>query len=204
MLSRRFYGKALYDELAVPIGLVSSNWGATAIEPWMDPATNALCNTTDAMGATVPLPPPLRRSALGSQSVAAGPQPNTPSVLFNAMIHPFAVGPMGVSSIIWWQGENNLYTRTNYSCQQKALITSWRRWFNAPTAFFGCVALRSCGCPCQCCGLASTHLLVPDLLFQMRQCNARCPTYRYHGARTLVWRQHVRALTICLCAPFLP
>ena len=53
-------------------------------------------------------------------------------VLFNSMIHPFAVGPMSVSIFIWFQGEANLgYGPTAamgqlYGCAQPAMIQMWR------------------------------------------------------------------------------
>ena len=38
-----FYGKYLYDQLNVPIGLVSSTWGGTPIECWSSPKALQNC-----------------------------------------------------------------------------------------------------------------------------------------------------------------
>ena len=105
-----FYGRNLFDALQVPIGLVSSNWGGTIIQSWSDNATNAQCAAEGSSpGATPDAGAP--RNALDyvtpgfEAAVGAGPDPNTGyGVLFNAMINPFAVGPMAVSSFTWFQG----------------------------------------------------------------------------------------------------
>ena len=38
-----FYGRYLYDQLKVPIGLISSSWNATQIESWMSPRALKKC-----------------------------------------------------------------------------------------------------------------------------------------------------------------
>ena len=72
------FGRELFDGLnsVVPIGLVSSNWGGTKIEHWADPAAFKRCNRA-----------------------------SDDSVLYNAMIHPFEVGPMALTGFTWYQGE---------------------------------------------------------------------------------------------------
>jgi sialate O-acetylesterase len=71
-----FYGRYLFDQLQVPIGLVSSNWGGTIIQSWSDNATNAQC--TQAGGApsqeTLEAPLAFADPAFGA---SAGPNPNT-------------------------------------------------------------------------------------------------------------------------------
>ena len=138
-----FYGRYLHDALNVPIGLVSSNWGGTIIQSWSDNATTTVCAAEDA--AVAELAP---RDALSyvtpgfEEAVGAGPDPNNGhGVLFNAMINPFAVGPMAVSSFIWFQGESNNGDAL-YGCRQSAMISSWRQYFNTPSAFFGFVVME--------------------------------------------------------------
>ena len=146
-----FYGKGLYDALHVPIGLVGSSWGGTVIESWITNATNEPClpseqeehSTARAQlrqeevdNITRPL------SVMGNSSKETFPNPNGGfGVLYNAMVQPYVTGPMQLGSIVWWQGENNLYTHSNYSCQQKGLVNSWRAAFNT-SAFFGFVVLE--------------------------------------------------------------
>ena len=69
-----FFARDLFDALgeeAPPMGLVSSSWGGTQIERWMSQADIAPCN--DKASAS----------------------------LYNAMIHPFTVGPMRVTGFAW-------------------------------------------------------------------------------------------------------
>ena len=58
------------------------------------------------------------------------------------MINPFALGPMPLSSMIWFQGEADSSAAAYYSCAQPAMINSWRSYFANPTAFFGFVVLE--------------------------------------------------------------
>jgi hypothetical protein len=40
-----FYAKDLFDKTKIPQGIISSNWGGTIIQSWMDNSTNAKCGT---------------------------------------------------------------------------------------------------------------------------------------------------------------
>eukprot|EP00928_Gymnodinium_smaydae_P041597 TRINITY_DN2812_c0_g1_i1.p1 TRINITY_DN2812_c0_g1~~TRINITY_DN2812_c0_g1_i1.p1 ORF type:complete len:556 (+),score=67.35 TRINITY_DN2812_c0_g1_i1:229-1668(+) len=120
-----FFGKHVYDGLdgKVPIGLISNNWGGTQVEAWMSPETSMPCG---------------HRSA---------------GNLYNAMIHPYTVGPMALTGFTWYQGESDLggdpskpYPNNNYTCTQAAQIQQWRKEFNVPTAFYGVVQLSTWHC----------------------------------------------------------
>lgn len=119
-----FFGRHIFDKLvvdgdAVPIGLISSNWGNTGIERWSPPEALETC---DSKGN---------------------------GDLYNSMIHPFAFGPLSLTGFTWYQGEKNtgsLASAQQYSCQQDALISAWRRRFHNEQAFFGFVQLSTwCG-----------------------------------------------------------
>ena len=52
---------------------------------------------------------------------------NTPTVLFNALIHPLI--PFGIKGVIWYQGESNVQEPEQYATLFPALINDWRdRW----------------------------------------------------------------------------
>lgn len=54
--------------------------------------------------------------------------PNKPSVLYNAMIHPFL--KMTIFGAIWYQGEANAGAPSTYNCTFPAMIDDWRnKWF---------------------------------------------------------------------------
>ena len=137
-----FYAQELQQTLRVPVGAIHTAWGGTNIENWM---------SEQAMDACPKHSPP------GSSEVPA------PSLLFNAMIAPFA--PIVAASFLWWQGarrfcggkhcvsvgasqihyvvlfntpgESNANTVANaqeYSCNQKAMITDLRAKFDGTPA----------------------------------------------------------------------
>ena len=61
-----------------------------------------------------------------SISKMEGPDPNTATVLWNAMIHPFL--NVTIFGAIWYQGEANV-GYTNYNCTFPAMIDDWRaKW----------------------------------------------------------------------------
>lgn len=54
--------------------------------------------------------------------------PQSHSVLYNAMIHPFL--NMTIYGAIWYQGEANAGAPYNYNCTFPAMIDDWRsKWF---------------------------------------------------------------------------
>ena len=148
-----FFAEAL-REPGVPIGLVHTPMGGTAIETWL-PAEVVRTLPEAGVGAEF-----FRRkvaeheAALGNWGEAteewkkvadqaraeghpvpeAPPEPkgvarhNLPSALFNGKVRPLQ--PFAARGVLWYQGESNA-TDTETSCRYgpmlEALITSWRR-----------------------------------------------------------------------------
>jgi len=133
-----FFGRELSSQLSatgeVPIGLISNNWGGTKLEQWAPRSVLDSCNATD------PYPD-------------GGP-------MFNAMISPYAEGPMAISGVTWYQGEADTASSASadqYSCTFPKMISAWRDALHAPNAYFGFVQLSTwCAQP-------------PQSLPQMRQ-----------------------------------
>ncbi len=98
------FGKSLHAALDVPVGLIGSNWGGTAIEPW-----------TPKVGLD-------RVSSLASPNAENGD-------IYNGMIHPLT--PWSLRGIIWYQGESNCGKgdTTIYTDRTRALIEGWRTVF---------------------------------------------------------------------------
>jgi sialate O-acetylesterase len=63
----------------VPLGLVSNNWGGTAVELWVPPPAIAAC-----------------------PGGSGGPSAST-SRLYNSMIAPYVTGPMAAAAVLWFQ-----------------------------------------------------------------------------------------------------
>jgi sialate O-acetylesterase len=103
-----FFGRMLQKTLNVPVGLIQSSWGATAIQVWM---SEDGCKPFDFIKDTSTIKNP----------------PTSPSVLYNAMVNPI-VG-FGIRGAIWYQGESNRVEPENYEKMMPGLITDWRtKW----------------------------------------------------------------------------
>ena len=69
--------------------------------------------------------------------------------LFNAMIHPYMMGPMALTGFTWYQGEANSGSQESantYANHFPTMIEEWRLGFDVPEAYFGFVQL-STWCP---------------------------------------------------------
>ncbi len=104
-----YFGKMLQEVLNVPIGLVSSSWGGTRIEPWI--SQSGLKDFDWVPEAS------LDSKGQVSQKI--------PSALFNAMINPL-VG-FKIKGAIWYQGESNREAPQRYQQLLPALIANWRK-----------------------------------------------------------------------------
>jgi sialate O-acetylesterase len=154
-----FFGRDLYKELNVPVGLINSSWGGTAIEAWTSmPAQSKLKEY-----ATISAPWEAQKAkpwdqakadatyekALAAWKVKASeakaakkPAPrapqkqvdprlsqNHPANLYNGMIEPLL--PYAFRGAIWYQGESNSAKdfRNLYGLQLSTMIQDWRSRF---------------------------------------------------------------------------
>ncbi|NXT32700.1 SIAE acetylesterase, partial [Pelecanoides urinatrix] len=130
-------GRYLYEALRSPVGLVEAAWGGTPIEAWSSRRALRACGLPEDAGSfraglvfCTPLSPALS-SSISPHQLLSGPQ--TPSVLWNAMIHPLL--NMTLRGVAWYQGEANAFLHTDrYNCTFPALIADWRRAFHAGSA----------------------------------------------------------------------
>lgn len=102
----------------VPLGIVNSSFGGTAIEAWM-PADSL---------------PPLPKEQI-SGSMFGIP----PGALFNGMIAPLTALP--VKGTLWYQGEANAGQPGAYVVLLENLMTQWRKAFRQPELPFFIVQL---------------------------------------------------------------
>ncbi|XP_066926705.1 sialate O-acetylesterase-like [Clytia hemisphaerica] len=125
------YGRRLYDQYKIPIGLVDSDWGGTCAEAWSSPEALAKCglkkNSVQTRGDRVRL----KRDVLVERTVYedSNVDPNSYSVLWNSMIRPFL--NMTIKGAIWYQGEHNtIVNKDYYACVFPEMINNWRKkWF---------------------------------------------------------------------------
>ena len=110
-----FFGRALQDDLKVPVGLIHSSWGGTRIEAWMSPAALAAAGVKEGE--------PKKLNA------------NSASALYNGMIYPLLNYP--VRGAIWYQGEANAGQAYKYRTLHPGLVENWRTdWKNPELAFY--------------------------------------------------------------------
>lgn len=151
-----YFGRKLHGELDVPIGLLHSSWGGTAVEAWTSlPAQRTVDELRPVLDAWDEPAEWDEEQALAeyAQKVTAWeqraerlkqegkkaprkPSPptnpalnqNRPANLFNGMLHPLI--PYGIRGAIWYQGERNAKgTAHLYQTQLPTLIADWRsRW----------------------------------------------------------------------------
>ena len=132
-----FFGDRLREELNVPIGLISTSWGGSSVEAWMNPQTLSselpeFAKTLDGYDQLIEehgvvIPRGKKKPKRFNQRM--------PSVLYNKMIHPLV--PFSFRGVIWYQGESNVKKPIQYRKLFPSLIESWRQeWKQGDFPFY--------------------------------------------------------------------
>ncbi len=159
-----FFGRALHKELGVPIGLIGSNWGGTAIEPWLSIEGLSMVEELDELYSAVAAADPSTEAGKAAhaavlkemrawieeaeESLEKGerlaPIPSlpvppggkaAPMQIFNAMISP--ITQYAIRGAIWYQGESNGKEGMTYFHKKRALIEGWRKlWGQGDFPFY--------------------------------------------------------------------
>lgn len=111
-----FFGRHLHNELKVPVGLINTSWGGTAIEPWTPIAG------FESVESLKPIAEQVKAQQAKPEGAKAGP--GGPSHLYNGMVHHLV--PFGIRGAIWYQGESNRSQGVGYEQRMHALINGWR------------------------------------------------------------------------------
>ncbi|MBT3380599.1 MAG: sialate O-acetylesterase [Lentisphaerae bacterium] len=157
-----FFGRSLFEELNVPIGIVHSSWGGTPAEAW---------TSKEDLGRSENLQPILERfqtaleqypekkkaweekveawkekvakqKAEGEKKLARKPRPpmnerhyQRPSGLYNGMI--LSLVPYAIKGATWYQGESNAGRGQQYEELLQTMIANWRRiWGQGDFPFY--------------------------------------------------------------------
>lgn len=126
-----YYGVELFRALDIPIGLVTSHWGGTRIEPWTPPCGFASVPSLKGILDSLPSLKPPTPGVKGLHQ--------QPTVLFNRMLYPFV--PYTFRGAIWYQGESNLSDGAAYCDKMHALLNGWKKVFENPDLKFYFVQL---------------------------------------------------------------
>lgn len=156
-----YFGRKLYKNLDVPIGLINTSWGGTRIEPWTPPVglagvpalaainkevediqTNYRAQLPEKMDAIEAWIAETRKALENNAQLTQMPD-NThplrhqgrPTALYNGMVHPIV--PYAIRGALWYQGESNLRDGMLYHEKMKALINGWREvWGQGDFPFY--------------------------------------------------------------------
>ena len=107
-----FFGRELFKNLNIPIGLVNSSWGGSSCETWAN--VNSLEFVPDFAGKSP------------WQSVDANDN-QTATVLYNGMIAPLI--PFNFAGVCWYQGETNVGRAKQLTELFPSMIEGWRNDF---------------------------------------------------------------------------
>ena len=115
-----FFGRQLWQNLNVPIGLIESAYPGTPVEAW----------TSQSAQNAIPELQQLSAQELAQYNQGYSSLTFVPGTLFNAMIQPLI--PYAMRGVIWYQGEQNAGSAAQgdeYRVQFPTLINDWRyRW----------------------------------------------------------------------------
>jgi sialate O-acetylesterase len=146
-----YFGREIHQKLDIPVGLISTRWGGTRIEPWTP--TAGFQSVPELQGILEEIKtadeehkkemkkflPELEiwiessESALSEGQIPSLPpeiprhsyhDPQAPTALYNAMVHPLI--RFAIRGAIWYQGESNRNDGLIYTKKMEALINGWR------------------------------------------------------------------------------
>lgn len=126
-----FFGRKLYRDLMVPIGLLNNSLGGSQVEPWISAETFRKDACLHPFAAAWEKRWSDYQASLKTNSPLQDLMPHghqtIPSGLYNGMTAPLV--PFGIRGVIWYQGESNADTVENaaaYAPRFQALIRDWR------------------------------------------------------------------------------
>jgi sialate O-acetylesterase len=162
-----FFGRDLQKDIKVPIGLISSNWGATPAEAWMSLRgfgrdemlmpyfSDALAELTAKESIAAEQQRFIAIRDKSDSNATADPtamnksyKPEAyPSALYNGMIAPLT--PLPIKGVIWYQGESDAFPAQSplYRRLFPALIEDWRLAWHEPELPFLYVQLANYDAP---------------------------------------------------------
>ncbi len=103
-----FFARSLTQALGVPVGIVSTSWGGSKIEAWMDPASLAELGYDVAKINADPKVEPRAKCGL----------------LYNGLVAP--VAGFAARGFVWYQGESNRKEAPRYARLMERMAAYWR------------------------------------------------------------------------------
>ncbi|MDY4758667.1 MAG: sialate O-acetylesterase [Bacteroidaceae bacterium] len=117
------FGRELYKNLNIPIGLIQCAYGGSNAEAWISLETArtipALKTQLDKCAQY-----DFHRDSV-SKYLGMKNEFQVPTLLYNTMVHPMINFP--IRGVIWYQGEANAWGSSYYTALMDSLISSWRK-----------------------------------------------------------------------------
>lgn len=117
------FGRELYKNLNIPIGLIQCAYGGSNAEAWVSLETArtipALKTQLDKCAQY-----DFHRDSV-SKYLGMKNEFQVPTLLYNTMVHPMINFP--IRGVIWYQGEANAWDSSYYTALMDSLISSWRK-----------------------------------------------------------------------------
>ena len=124
-----YFGRELYKELQVPIGLLHFSWGGSTVQAWTNP--EVLKTTPEGKYY-------LEKFEEKIKDTPPGELPRNyrdPGANFYGMIKPLI--PYGIRGVIWYQGENNVFEHQMYRNSFETMVKNWRdEWGEGDFPFY--------------------------------------------------------------------
>lgn len=120
-----FFGRKLFQDLQVPVGLINASWGDTTGEVWADRDSVLNCNDAEVIAEATKNDNTPRVDASTPYKIGSA---------YNGMIYPLKNIP--VAGAIWYQGESNEGHPYYYPDLLNILVNSWRHLFSRTSGEF--------------------------------------------------------------------
>ena len=117
------FGRELYKNLNIPIGLIQCAYGGSNAEAWVSLET---ARTIPALKTQLDKCAQYdsHRDSV-SKYLGMKNEFQVPTLLYNTMVHPMINFP--IRGVIWYQGEANAWGSSYYTALMDSLISSWRK-----------------------------------------------------------------------------
>lgn len=125
------YAAILHAKLNVPVGIISTYWGGTAVQSWMSKkilSQFAEVKISDRLDTI--------------RDPEKAPE-QSPAILFNSMIAPIA--GYGIKGFVWYQGESNRDHPALYEKLMPVMVSEWRQLWDMGTLPFYYVQIAPYG-----------------------------------------------------------
>ncbi|MEO6150232.1 MAG: sialate O-acetylesterase, partial [Mucilaginibacter sp.] len=126
-----YFARALQSKLNVPVGIILSSVGASAIQAW----TSREVLATDTVDQSLKRYDADPKSKLPVTPNATFEKVVLPTLLYNAMVAP--VAGFSIKGFLWYQGETNRWEGKKYTRLLTRMIEGWRKDFGqGPLPFY--------------------------------------------------------------------